>query len=406
MPWKGFEATRSRLVVPPALSALLSALLSTVWAGVIVIIVGANVALAQQAMRAPYVKEPVVNGVLPSRGIDPKSLASDAAAGITLPNWSGSFVAKGTTYNYVMLGTDPALGSATTTIHAILVPLKLEFADGTILDPSAPVYGQTQSSVVLTEQSPLFKPVPFTPGGTNVGDTEYIDAFQRADFWNYVSTSAPDYHILYKLTAKAVETLHVPAYFGYTKTGPGNRVGYVDNSWMDGQLAVLMYKLKIKTNTVPLFLVYDTFSYGSNFVFGGYHSAFGSPGQVYAEFGFYDNVLSPTTGDIMTLSHELAELTADPYIQNIVPNWSNPEFPGQCSDLLEVGDPVNAILLQPPVTLKGFTYHLEDLTFLPWFELQSPSSAVNGWYTFGNYYSSPATCSGAAPALAAAGRGK
>jgi len=375
--------------------------------GAIFLLVSARIVSSQQGMRSPYIEGPVINVVRPSRGIDPKSLARDANAGLTLANWTGSFLANGTTYSYTMLGTDPSLGSATTTASAILIPVKLEFADGTILDPTAPVYGQTKSSVALTEQSPLFKSVAFTPGGTNVGDTQYIDAFQRAEFWNYVSTSAPSYHVLFKLTAKPVQTIRVPAYFGYTKAGPGNRVGYVNFDWLDGQLAVLMYKLKIKTTTVPLFLVYDALSYGTmygqNFVAGGYHSGFGSPGQVYAEFGFFDNALFPTTGDILTLSHELAELTNDPYLNNIVPNWSNPEFPGTCSNILEVGDPVDDVVLQPPVTLNGFTYHLEDLTFLPWFALQSPSTSVNGWYTFGNYYSSPATCSGQA---ASAGRTK
>lgn len=33
-----------------------------------------------------------------------------------------------------------------------------------------------------------------------------------------------------------------------------------------------------------------------------------------------------------------------------------------------------------PITLNGYTYHLQDLVMLPWFAHQSPSSAQNGWY--------------------------
>ena len=40
-------------------------------------------------------------------------------------------------------------------------------------------------------------------------------------------------------------------------------------------------------------------------------------------------------------------------------------------------------------TLNGTTYHPEDLVFLPWFARESPSTSVNGWYTFLNTFASP-----------------
>jgi len=346
------------------------------------LLVAAGMAAAQQGVRNPSIDRPVTNEL-------------EAPAGTTIPTWSGSFTTGGTTYTYAMIGTDPSKGSATTTVSAILIPVKLIFSDGTVLDPSAPVYGQTKSSVQLVQASPMFHNVAYKPGGTSVGTTQYIDAFQRANFWNYVSKSAPKYHVIYSLTTLAQQTLTVPGYFGYTQSGPGNRVGYVNASWLSGQISVMMYRLKIQTNTVPLFLAYDTRNYDGTLIFGGFHNAFGSPSQVYAEASFYDNALFPTTGDIMTLSHEMGELTDNPFYSNPVPAWSNPQTPGQCSNLLKVGDPVNDIGIAP-VTLNGFTYHLEDLTFLPWFALESPSTSVNGWYTFGDYYTSPATCTAAA----------
>jgi hypothetical protein len=43
--------------------------------------------------------------------------------------------------------------------------------------------------------------------------------------------------------------------------------------------------------------------------------------------------------------------------------------------------------------LNDFTYHPEDLVFLAWFARQTPSTAVNGWYTFLNTYTSaPPVC--------------
>jgi hypothetical protein len=323
---------------------------------------------------------------LPARGIDRSSLARDSAAGTTLPNWTGSFVTAGITYTYTMLGTDPSLGSATTTVSAVLIPLKVVFSDGTALNAASPVFGDARSARKLTTQSPLFQPSTFTSGGTNVGTTQYIDAFQRANFWNLVSTTAPDYHVKFRLTSiEPVQTLNVPAYFGYaTFGGPGNPIGYVNYGWWDDALAVLLYRLKISTNTLPIFLNYNVVEEGGVL---GYHSAFGNPAQVYLSAGFYDQGILSYGGDILVLSHEMGETTDDPFINNFVPFWFAPI--GFAGDLLEVGDPVTDVSIGP-VVLNDYTYHPEDLTFLSWFSCAVPSTSVNGWYTFGNYYPVPA----------------
>jgi hypothetical protein len=342
---------------------------------------------------APYANPalPVTAGAVPSRGIDPGSLTLNGTTGNTLTNWTGSFASNGATYTYTMLGTDPAAGSATTTIPAVLIPLKVVFSDGTILDATSPVYGETASALRLTEESPLFQAVTFSPGGTTVGHTQYIDAFQRANFWNYVSTAAAGYHVRFSVTTEPAQTLTVPAYFGYSTSGPGSPIGNAYYNWWDGQLGVLLYRLKIKPNTLAIFLNYNIEQYSSDFTYAGYHTAFGSPAQVYISAGFYDQGIFTYGGDIVFLSHEMGESTDDPFVNNIVPGWNNPQTPGSCSDLLEIGDPVSDQGIRP-VILNGYTYHPEDLAFLSWFSGAVPSTSVNAWYTFGNYYSSPATC--------------
>ena len=336
-------------------------------------------------------RKTVIAGAVPARNLHPESLAADALAGRTLPTWSGVFTAEGFTYSFTMLGTDPALGSQTTTIRAVLIPLKLEFSDGTALDATAPVFGETRSALDLTRQSPLFRDYPFTPGGTDVGTTQYIDAFQRANFWSVVSTGSPNFHLRFSYRTEPVQTLIVPAYFGFTEPGPGERLGFVDQGWMDGQLGVMLYRLKIKTYTLPIFLNYNIIQTSPDFAYAGYHTAFGSPAQVYISAGFYDQNIFGYGGDIVYLSHEMGESTDDPFVNNITPFWNNPQSPGSCSNLLEVGDPVSDDGIGP-IALNGYTYHPEDLTFLPWFAEQIPSTSVNGWYTFGNFYSSPVAC--------------
>ena len=43
-------------------------------------------------------------------------------------------------------------------------------------------------------QSPIFKNDDFNLGGTDVGTTQYIDAFQRANFWSLIDRN--NYHTL------------------------------------------------------------------------------------------------------------------------------------------------------------------------------------------------------------------
>jgi hypothetical protein len=354
---------------------------------------GGGIGLPSPVTHKPTSPQQAGSAAIPPRGIDPSSLEAAGLAGTTLANWSGSFVRSGTTYSYTMLGTNPALGSATTTVSAVLIPLKLIFSDGTVLDATAPIFGNSRSTEQLIEQSPLFQNVAFAPGGASVGTTQYIDAFQRANFWNYVNTSAKNYHVRFQVTPMPVQTLTVPAYFGYTEAGPGSRIGYVDYNWWDGQLGVLLYRLNIQTSTLPMFVNYNILQYSPDFTYAGYHTAFGNPAQVYLSAGFFDQGLFTYGGDIVFLSHELGESTDDPFVDNIVPSWSNPQTGGSCSDLLEVGDPVSDLGIGTYV-VNGYSYHPEDLTFLPWFSGAMPSTSVNGWYTFGNNYSGPSTCSG------------
>src|SRR5208283_1712135 len=55
------------------------------------------------------------------------------------------------------------------------------------------------STVSVVDQlvaSPIFQSYSWTVGGTALGDTQYVDAFQRANWWTYVSTLSPDYHVM------------------------------------------------------------------------------------------------------------------------------------------------------------------------------------------------------------------
>jgi hypothetical protein len=314
----------------------------------------------------------------------------------TIPMWNGDFVYQGVTYPYVMVGTDPSLGSATSRIPVSIIPLEFDLPGGVVLSASAPVCGGTSGAVQLTRRSPLFQASVFTAGSTLVGRTQYVDAFQRANFWNLVSSRSPRYHV--KLgTPKVLPTqvISVPEGSAHLFRGPCGNYAIIDFGFYVGALLDIRSRLpQVTPTTLPILLTYNVFTTdptGSFFAILGFHFAldFGAGLQTFISAAFTDPGIFDGVADITVLSHEIGEWMDDPLTTNPTPGW---RFGGQCQSNLEVGDPVTGVTF--PVTTGNFTYHPEDLVFLPWFARESPSPSVNGWYSFVNTYSSPpAVCS-------------
>ena len=311
-----------------------------------------------------------------------------AVAGTNVPLWNGSFSVNGKTFPFVMVGTDPAAGSATSTIPVVIVPIRFVFPGGAALSASDPVCGGAESAVALATSSPLFQDFPFAPGGTDVGTTQYVDAFQRANFWSDVSIASPDYHVLLSASVAPTQTVRVPLFRGSMHAGPCARIGMVGMNFFDAQARAMIARLGIPRTSLTVFLAYNTFltQLGQCCVLG-YHSATLS-GQTYAVAVYNDpGIFNRPIEDIHALSHELAEWLNDPFGSNVTPGWRAGQSQ-HCQFNLEVGDPVTGTAV--PATLDGVTYHPEDLVFLSWFARESPSSAVNGWYTFANTFTTPA----------------
>ena len=106
------------------------------------------------------------------------------AASTPLTTWNGSFVSAGTTFNFNMVGTAPSTGTSTT-VQAFLIPIKLVVSSKTF-DPQT-VLSNGKTVVNNTIASPIFASgVDFTSGGVDMGATQYLDAYQRANFWGTV----------------------------------------------------------------------------------------------------------------------------------------------------------------------------------------------------------------------------
>ena len=326
-----------------------------------------------------------------------ESALFESVLATNIPLWSSSFTFNATPYPFTMVGTDPALGSHTSRIPTIIIPIRFVFSDSTTLDASKPACGDTLSVAKRTKNSPIFQKATYFPGAnnagpTNVGKTQYVDAYQRANFWDSVSTVSPRYHVLLSPVATKPSQVVFPAGSGVTVAVPGCALaGLVDINFFDGVIQGLIGELGIPKTKLPIFLAYNTFLFDgvpSNCCILGYHNA-NNNNQTYI-FSSYPEpgLFGPGVEDIYTLSHEVGEWMDDPLVNNQTPPWGHVgQVPG-CQDNLENGDPVSDNHFFT-VTTKGKLYHPEDLVFFSWFARESPSRAVNGLYTFLNTFASP-----------------
>lgn len=291
------------------------------------------------------------------------------AAGTPLQTWNGSFSYSGTTYTYNMVGTAPS-STTPATVAAVIIPIKIVLSNKTTFDPSGII-----ANVI---GSPVFNAgVDFTSGGVDFGKTQYIDAYQRANFYG-VGHSGFGIH-LGGPTVMAEQTLNVPKRSGSTGVVFGFSAGLVDINYFDAQLHTLLTNLGITANEFPIFITRDVYlTQNRQCCIGGYHSATGVIGsaQSYAHATYVDHT-GAFAQDVSALSHEVGEWVDDPLVNN---NGNS----SPCG-ILEVGDPLesNSNYGAYPYTLNGFTYNLQDLVTLPYFGAPA-STTVAGEFTFHN----------------------
>ena len=302
----------------------------------------------------------------------------------SLQNWNGSYVYNGTTYSYNMVGAAPSTNTSAT-VTAYVIPIKIVLTgNGGTYDPSH-VLSNGKTVTNNTTSSPIFdSTTTYVQGGVNVGTTQYIDAYQRANFWGTVQTDTNSHLLLGGPTVLAEQTLSPPKRSGKSGTVFGFKAALVDINWFDSQVHSLLTKLGISSNTFPIFLTYDTYlTQNQQCCIGGYHSS--TNGTSYAHATYVD-VPGAFAQDVSALSHEVGEWADDPLVVNTGGNNT------PCGTL-ENGDPLENLANYGavPYVLNGSTYNLQDLVTLPYFGAPT-STSVNGWLSFqGN--SSLSVCS-------------
>jgi hypothetical protein len=398
---------------------LLMILSSTVLACAVTSLAVAQNAISSQAparLKAYTAVRPPVAGARPQSSSGPQ---------LQIFHYKVTSSRDGNTYSGVMVGQSPFSSGSnkTSKIPTQIVPIVITTnsigtsvnSDGsinttpgtTVLDPtvanSACLAPPNDVPLTLFKQSPIFKHANFSFGGTFVGKTQYLDAFQRANFWSDIK--GDNYHTyLRPLTITGAVSINVPSNHGLSLATDSlgspdfcAPLGIIDINWLDTYLNdVVLPSLTsqgVNPGTFPIFLLANVvtafpFDNLGGCCFLGYHSS--NAGQTYSPMDFdTTGLFGPTIFDTSIAAHETGEWMDDPFGSNPVPAWGHIGQQGGCQTNLEVGDPLTGTNV-PDVTMpNGYTYHLQELAFFSWF-YGAPSIAVNGWYSDNNTFTTDA----------------
>jgi len=328
---------------------------------------------------------------LQARGVTADMLRAQgrARAFETIPFFTSKVTSPvdGNTYEFHIVGTNPITSKVTTTVKYVPIMLRIHFPDGTVLDPTQPGCDDTVSVQQRFFGSPLFNPTPLSSNGVAVGNTQIIDAFQRAEFWQYVKGT--NYHVLLAPVAQP-RLIDVTAPRGARTisgacAGTAHNLGVISINDYDVLLQSLANKYAT-TKEVPVIMSYNVvlgFPNFDNCCVIGYHSAYlrGRHGiQTYSNAAYVDHgIFSGDIEDIHPWSHELGELFNDPFGGNPTPAWGHVGQVAGCQNNLEVGDPLTGKPFL--VNYGGFRYHPQEMAFFDWF-YRTPSHGTGGEYSF------------------------
>jgi hypothetical protein len=331
---------------------------------------------------------------------NPDAVDSQSAAAKTIPLWKGTITSFNKSYTYRMVGTDPTTAQAhqSSTVPSTVIPIIFTFHDGSVFDPTTvdKHCSAAGSADSLTMASPIFQDFNYVVGGTSVGNTQYVDFFQRANFWHFTKPGGvnPNYHVLLNPVLGNAVHVTVPAAKGSTLTGSWcGKLGLIEINWWDNYLQQTLFPLLatkgVSPTQFPIFLFYNVVQYVnqvSNCCILGYHNAVDNPhfGNLVQTYSVNDFDTSGAFGagarDIDVLSHEVAEWMDDPLTNNATPAWGHTGQVSGCQADLEVGDPLSGNFITVKMPNK-YTYHPQELAFFSWFFRQAPSIGVNGWFS-------------------------
>jgi hypothetical protein len=290
-----------------------------------------------------------------------------------------------------------------TSVKTILIPVKFTFtsfgnyvADPTVAGPPCAPVG---TPLARTQGSPVFQNITLKVGTTNLGTGQYIDLFQRAEFWNYTKPGGlnPGYHVkLAPVTTLAKVSINVSG--GNVVSVTCGKIAELSiaawDGYVQGTLFPMLKAKGVNPTTFPIFLFTNVVltDNGSCCILG-YHGAFNNAGtfQTYSTSDFDSSKAFTGTADVSVLTHEVGEWMDDPSGANPTPPWGHIGQVTGCQNNLEVGDPLSGTI--KPVNVGTKTFHVQDLAFLSWFYQQPTSIGANGWYSlYGTFKTKAKPC--------------
>ncbi len=358
------------------------------------------VAFGQEASNAQKPKG--YFAVRPLFGVDHETVRAaiaDTATSGMIPLWTFNVTSTrdGNPYSGEMVGQSAFdAPNSSTTIPTQIVPVIFIMPDGVVFDPTKAdpcAAAPGGSAVDLVLGSPIVSNAHFTLNGVNQGVTQYIDAFQRANFSQVIGGN---YHTLLDVTVLPAVTVQVPPSRGasfdvHALFGACGLNGVIDMNWWDpfvtGTIIPSLASEGVNPTTFPVFLFANVVmsigspSFSKKCCILGYHGALGFPVQTYAPLDFdTSGIFGGRIKDTSIMAHEVGEWMDDPFGNNPTPAFGHVGQVGGCQNNLEVGDPLTGKNI-PTVTMpNGYTYHLQELAFFSWF-YGAPSIAAGGLFS-------------------------
>ncbi len=304
----------------------------------------------------------------------------------TIPFWNGSFVSGGVTYPYQMAGGNPKRGGDTD-INSALLPLNF-FFDEFVDDNGNNLEIDIAPDIGVIATSPNFY-----SGSYSVGFGQFGDAVQRASFWTLPAVQKSWHTTVNSPRLLPTVTIEVPPGAAQVFAGDnGQPIAFIDSGFMESQLNTISQMAVVSPDEVLIVA-------GRNITandFLGFHTAYEVPTenhktgiQTFIWTSWFDPGTIPDIfADATTITHEVSEWIADPFINNATPPRAIPGSEDShgvpvCLNVLEVGDVIEFLDTQMyPITLHGFNYHTQNEALLPWFTGQVPSPSFQGAYSY------------------------
>src|SRR5581483_11418798 len=153
------------------------------------------------------------------------------------------------------------LANPAVTIPTEIVPLKLVFTSfgNETFDPEVanPTCSPAGTALQLTQGSPLFLAHPLYADDVQVGDGQYVNNFQRANFWSYTKPGAINSGYSINLKRTTTPDVTVPVTGGDVVAGTCGDIGLMDYATWDNYVQTQLIPFLstyIAPTSLPVFL--------------------------------------------------------------------------------------------------------------------------------------------------------